>query len=42
MPPPDGRRLVFMEFNTLEGRIPLLSLTGRSGPGHGGQWLGGI
>jgi eukaryotic-like serine/threonine-protein kinase len=28
MPSPDGSRLVFMEFNTLEGRIHLLSLTG--------------
>ena len=28
MPSPDGSRLVFMEFNTLEGRIRLLSLRG--------------
>ena len=28
MPSPDGSRLVFMEFNTLEGRIRLFSLRG--------------
>ena len=28
MPSPDGSRLVFMEFNTLEGKIRLLSLRG--------------
>jgi serine/threonine protein kinase/Tol biopolymer transport system component len=28
MPSPDGSRLVFIEFNTLEGRIQLLSLRG--------------
>ena len=28
MPSPDGSRLVFMEFNALEGRIRLLSLKG--------------
>jgi Tol biopolymer transport system component len=28
MPSPDGSRIVFMEFNTLEGRIQLLSLRG--------------
>jgi Tol biopolymer transport system component len=28
MPSPDGSRLVFMEFNTLEGHIRLLSLKG--------------